>query len=322
VPEGAITELDGKLKSSGKTTWLMALMGKAVEGEPFMGRTTTKTGFVVLTEQNPTSLLAALRRGRLDQRDDIVILPWSSARSLPWPVIVALAAEEARRRGFRVVIVDTLPQFAGISGDGENSSGAALEAMGPIQEAAATGLAFVVSRHERKSGGDVGDSARGSSAFSGAVDIVLSLRRPEGQHRETMRVLQALSRFDETPSELVIELDDGEYVALGTSEEVRARAARQAVLDELPVSAEDAIEAKVIVEALQETKIKRTSIYKILAEMAAAGAVSVLGAGKKNDPHRYWRSQQIDSSAPPVVADESNEALSDHDTHEIPAVFR
>jgi hypothetical protein len=94
----------------------------------------------------------------------------------------------------------TLPQWAGIHGDGENSAGEALAAMAPLQEAASQHhLAVVIARHERKSGGDVGNSGRGSSAFAGAVDIVLSLRRPEGNTRPTLRVIHALSRFDETP---------------------------------------------------------------------------------------------------------------------------
>jgi hypothetical protein len=262
-----------------------------------MGRATGKSGVIVLSEQNATSLLAALRRARLHERDDVVILLWSNARALPWPVVVKMAADEARQRGYRLVVVDTLPQFVGIPGDGENNSGAALEAMGPVQEEAATGLAFIVSRHERKGGGEVGESGRGSSAFSAAVDMVLSLRRPEGQGRDSIRVLQALSRFDETPSELVIELEDGEYVALGTSDEVRAQVARRAVLDELPTTADEAVETKALLDALQDAKIKRTTLYAILAELTASGEVSLLGAGKRKDPHRYWRSQKIDPSA-------------------------
>jgi hypothetical protein len=87
--------------------------------------------------------------------------------------------------------------------------------MAPLQEAAAgDGLAVVVLRHDRKSGGDVGDSGRGSSAFSGAVDVVLQLSRPEGQSRPGVRALKSLSRFDETPETLVIELTEAGYVAL------------------------------------------------------------------------------------------------------------
>ena len=49
--------------------------------------------------------------------------------------------------------------------------------MKPLQLAAADGLGVVVGRHERKSGGDIGDSARGSSAFGGAVDTIITISR-------------------------------------------------------------------------------------------------------------------------------------------------
>lgn len=76
-------------------------------------------------------------------------------------------------------------------------------------------IAVVVVRHDRKSGGDVGDSARGSSAFGGAVDIVMQVQRNEGNSRPTIRVINALSRYDETPDQLVVELTEGGYVSHG-----------------------------------------------------------------------------------------------------------
>ena len=87
-----------------------------------------------------------------------------------------------------------LPQFAGLKGDGENSATAVLVAMQPLQEAAARyNLAVVMVRHERKSGGEVGDAGRGSTAFAGAADIVVSIRRAEGNSRPTIRELMLLA---------------------------------------------------------------------------------------------------------------------------------
>lgn len=113
------------------------------------------------------------------------------------------------------MVIDTLSQFAGLTGDRENNSGDALEAMQPLQHAVADGIGIMSVRHERKSGGDVGDSGRGSSAFAGAVDIVLSLRKPEGNAAKNRRLLQSLSRFSETPNDLLIELTENGYVAFG-----------------------------------------------------------------------------------------------------------
>lgn len=305
LAEGTITELDGKLKASGKTTLIMAALAKIVDGQPFLGRATARTGAIVLSEQNSPSLSVALGRAGLADREDVLVMFWSDARDLTWPLIVQVAAEEARQRGYRLIVVDTLPQFAGIAGDGENSSGAALEAMRPIQEAAASGLAFLISRHERKGGGEVGESARGSSAFSGAVDIVLSLRRTEGQGSDTVRAIHALSRFDETPSELLIDLVDGEYVALGSGPDVRQKRARDAILAELPLTPDRAVTRDQLIDALADSRIKPTMLHGLLKDAVEAGIVQRSGSGRKNDPYRYWKSQKIHSFGAPVVPDES-----------------
>ncbi len=198
VARGAITEVDGKIKAAGKTTWALAMCRTVVDGAPFMGQPTTRSPVVYLTEQGGTSLRQALDRAGLSDRDDFHVLFWHDTVGIPWPTVVAFAAGEAKRLG-AVLFVDTVSQFAGISGDSENNAGAALDAMRPLQEASARdGLAVVIVRHERKSGGDVGVSGRGSSAFAGAVDVVLSLRRPEGHARPTIRVIHALSRSPPT----------------------------------------------------------------------------------------------------------------------------
>jgi len=55
--------------------------------------------------------------------------------------------------------------------------------------------------------------------------------------------------------------------ALGTSDEVKAAAARRSLLDELPVTAEDAIEAKDVIEALQDAKIKSALQNRVRGEV-------------------------------------------------------
>lgn len=302
VALSAITEVAGKLKASGKTTWLLAMCRAVLDGQPFLGFQTVKTGVVYLTEQAGSSFRAALARADLLDRDDFVILFWNRARGLEWPVIVEAATAECKRRGFGVIVVDTLPQFSGVSGDNENSAGAALDAMKPLQAASAEGLAIVVTRHERKGGGEVGESGRGSSAYSGAVDIVLSIRRAEGQAKETVRVIQALSRFDDTPSELVVDLVDGEYRSLGTSQDVKAQTARTAILEHLPSTQDDAVTTKELLEALDGTKLGRTLIFQVLEQLRDAGVIQHVGEGRRGSPFRYYRSQILQSLSATVVA--------------------
>jgi AAA domain-containing protein len=206
VASGAITEVDGKIKAGGKTSWIAGLAACVLEGAPFMGEPTTRTKVLFLTEQQPTSFRKVLERAGLTMQEDLYILPWHEVAGMPWSEVARHATEKAVEVGAGVMMVDTLGQFAGLRGDRENDAGAAQEAMRPLQEAAARGLAVVLTRHERKGGGEVGESGRGSSAFGGAVDIILSIRRAEGNVRPTVRVIESLSRFEETPDKLVIEL--------------------------------------------------------------------------------------------------------------------
>ena len=61
----AITELDGKVKSSGKTTWATHLVAAILDGDRFMGYATTRTKVVYLTEQTQGSFREALSRAGL-----------------------------------------------------------------------------------------------------------------------------------------------------------------------------------------------------------------------------------------------------------------
>jgi hypothetical protein len=283
---GAVTELVGKIKSAGKTTWVTHAVRAIVTGTRFMDLPTTQTGVVYLTEQSPTSFRVALARAGLLERDDVVVLFWRDTGGIGWPDVVAGAVEECRRRGCGVLVVDTLPRFAGLRGDAENNAGDADGAMAPLQLAAADGLAVVVVRHERKAGGEVGDSGRGSSAFGGAVDIVLALKRREGATRPTVRVLHALSRFDETPGELVVELGEEGYVALGDEAAVALSDARSRLLSDLPHSPEDALSMTELIKSFKD--LSATTIERARDMLISQGDVLRVGKGKKGDPFRYW----------------------------------
>jgi len=147
-------------------------------------------------------------------------------------------------------------------------------------------MGVVIVRHERKSGGDVGDSARGSTAFGGVVDVVLSLRRPPGANaRRTVREIHSLSRFSETPDTLTIELTEAGYVSLGSSEAYGKEEARRILLNALPSVPDEALPLDSLLET---TELKRTTAQEVLTELQRAGRVARTGQGKRNDPFRFW----------------------------------
>jgi hypothetical protein len=76
-------------------------------------------------------------------------------------------------------------------------------------------------------------------------------------------------------------------------------------LDELPSTPDDAVDGKTLLEALKEQGIKRTMLYSVLDELTGEGIAGCTGAGKKNDPKRFWKLQEINSSATTGASDES-----------------
>jgi hypothetical protein len=289
LAKGTITEIDGPIKRAGKTTLVSHMVGCVLEGSPFLGEPTTKSKAVWLTEQLSTSFRKVLERAGLTDKEDLLILPWRDTIGAEWPEVAKAAADKAMEFGAEVLVVDTLGQFAGIRGDSENSAGAAQEAMQPLQEAAAKGLAVVITRHERKGGGEVGESARGSSAFGGAVDIIMSVRRHQGEARPTVRVIESLSRFDETPDKLVVELTEDGYRSLGDASAFAEREAMSAIVELLPAKEENAIKTDEVLDKLKEHDVKRTVAMEALTKLAVAGSIRRVGEGKRGSPYRYYK---------------------------------
>lgn len=284
---GLITELDGKAKQAGKTTLLLALTHAVLHGEEFLGQPTTYSPIVYLTEQSGPSFKRNLSRAGLLDRTDLHILLWNRVVGRKWGDIVQEARARAREVGARVLIVDTLAQFSGIRGDDENKSGAAMDTMEPLQAATTDGLAVLTSRHDRKSGGEVGDSGRGSSAFAGAVDIVLHLQRLPGDQggKERQRMLDGISRFEETPDKLLIELEPGvegsrsTYRAVGDVQVVKRESLRIDILASLPTNHDDAPEFE---ELRKDLGMREIEVRRVLNDLVREGLVEQFGR-----PRRY-----------------------------------
>jgi DnaB-like helicase N terminal domain/AAA domain len=284
VAKGAITELGARVKM-GKTTLILNLVRAAADGHNFLGKPTLKTSTVYLTEQPSASFRQAMERAGLLGRDDFQLLLHNQIRMAPWPEIVSAAVAECKRVAASLLVVDTLPQFARLIGDTENNSGDALAAMLPLQHAAAEGLAVIIVRHERKSGGDVGDSGRGSSAFAGAADIVLSLRKKEGNSKKTMRLLQAVSRFSETPAEQIIELRETTYFSLGEPREAALSEVKTSIISAAFKSESTAVGLEGFSESF---RIPRVTAQRAIKELLKEGKLARVGQGKKGKPYRYF----------------------------------
>lgn len=281
LPSGALVVLTGKVKEAGKSTFAYAMARAVATGAPFMGEPVTGGPVVILTEMHRAALRAALVRAELDGCDNVFTVTSSEARVDAWPALVERTRRFALAVGAVLVVIDTLGAFAGIVGDTENDAGAMTEALRPVQALANDGAAVLVVAHARKSGGSATDVVRGSSAISGAADLIIAMAR-DPQRAETVRVLHTLGRFDATPEYAVIELDDTGYAWQHDAADLDRQRAAAALLEAIPF----------LPETITRDDL-RGRIHRLdraaLGLLVDAGQVTRLGSGEPGDPFRYGR---------------------------------
>jgi len=226
---GGKTSLDGKAKH-GKTTLVFDLLRACIERRPWAGHKTNLSGRVLYcTEQTEATLGEPLARAGLTTTDDVLFLRFTDVAPLSWPARAKLIDRLAGEHQAEMVIIDTINQWFGLRRDEENDAGAMLERLLPLERLTQQGRAVLLIRHDRKSSGEIGDSARGSSAVTGAVDVVLALRRAE-KAPASIRILEGLGRFRAVPERIVLELTDDGYIAQGTEASYQHARARDALL--------------------------------------------------------------------------------------------
>ena len=202
---GTTTKIDAPPKK-GKTTLRNYFISCALHGHECVGYPAgDPTPVVTLTEEPEAVFVEGLRAAGLDARDDLHFVNLYDLRLVKWPAAIRAARLKAREVGARMVWIDTLPALARIAGEGENQAGTSLAVMEPLAELTADGLAVGLTFHERKSGGELGESGRGSSAFAGAVDTIVQMKGAKGL-RDTCRELHAIGRFQGVPRLLTVEL--------------------------------------------------------------------------------------------------------------------
>ena len=116
-------------------------------------------------------------------------------------------------------------------------------------------------------------------ALLGLVDIAISMKRtPAG---DPQRLLEAITRYSETPRSLTIELSGEDYKVLGTPEEVSSTG-----------KAEKFLAALTDVDQMPEDLMRVTSLSKqdISRAVQKLGCKCIRsGKGHKGDPYRYRR---------------------------------
>jgi hypothetical protein len=154
-----------------------------------------------------------------------------------------------------------------------------------VDAASVHDLAVDVIRHERKGGGDIGESGRGSSAFIAEVDIHLSMRRVEGNNPDA-RQIESLTRYDETLDKLIIELTNVGYAARGSEKQIKFRETLDELKALIPDNPDHAVEESKLIDGVDAG---RDTVRSTLNTLRDRGEVDRIGEGKKGSPYRYYR---------------------------------
>ena len=274
APQGGVTLFCAPPKT-GKTTIAYHLASATSEGKPFLGQATTKSPVLVLAveerRQDAANRVRALGLG------ENVYLHTGPLRADSIPTIAAFVVEKL----IGLIIVDTLPRFWLL--DNENDASAVNLAMAGIMALARdTNAALLLLYHLRKSPGGIdGEEIRGSGDIFSQVDIALIMRRRRDQ--STQRTIKSFSRYDATPEEIVVALEDGEYVSLGDTEAVRDRETDTMLLEALSEVARTPEQIK----EDADLKLAARTLFRHYERLFGTSRCAREGTGQKSLPYTY-----------------------------------
>jgi hypothetical protein len=259
----------------GKSTFAYPLAIAIAQGKPFLGYPTTQGGVLILAvEEHPRDVKRRLRRFGLRTEDPVYVHQGRLDNS---PETYKALRNFITANNVKVVILDTLPRFWSIANENDNAE--VIREVSPLLELAReTGAVVILLHHERKSGGEDGRSIRGGSALFAIVDQALTLDRRQGGEK-THRVLRTMGRYDETPAELVLELDGDEYRKLGVPQDLDRRAKEKKVWTSLSEEGRD------VPTVAQKAGLPESETRKVLETLG--DRIIREGMGRKGDPYTY-----------------------------------
>jgi hypothetical protein len=218
-----------------------------------------------------------------------------------WFETLKRIAEHVRTDKYDLVIFDTLGSLWPL--ENENDAAEVMSVILPTHEITAAGAALILIHHPRKGDGPEGQGSRGSGALPSDADILVELHcHAPGNAKDRRRVLKCRSRFDETPPETVLELQDDGYIVLGDKAETNHADRKKIIEGLLPADPPGkTVEELVTAWPTKPAPGKRT-IAGDLEHGVNDGKWDKKGDGVKNDPVRYFLKPKFDSRRDPPLS--------------------
>lgn len=278
---GLIGLVGGEPKA-GKTTFVLSGISASVREARFLGRGTQRGAIVYATEEARPTFRRALRRAGLGRCEDLHVVYRNRYPAMPWAAFALGLLAKCDRLNAIGLVIDTLPGCAGLAGEQEQDAGVAHQVMRPFTESrsARPHLAVCMTTHTRKGGGSIPEAFRGSSAYTGIVDL-LALLKVKSRESST-RTLETAGRLDDLPPTLTIEFEGGEY----REAHVAAEAETDFIASFPPGGCTES-------EFMVIAKCSRTTAQRKLGDAHSAGRLSRTGTGRRNEPFRYQLSVSV-----------------------------
>jgi hypothetical protein len=181
---------------------------------------------------------------------------------------------ETKQKWVDLLVIDALANLSPMRS--ENDAIQMLRALEPLQELTARGVAPLLTHHPKKGPTVPGQAARGSSALSGYVDIVLEM--------------EVVSRHAATPPSLVLAWTAGgtDYVSMGESAELDFEHGWP-VLQGILGQAERSLTRRAILRRWPADAVApaKVTLWKWLDRAVGEGRVLRDGRGTRKDPYVY-----------------------------------
>ena len=272
--EGRLTLLSAPPKS-GKTTLAAHYAAAKSLGRPFLGQE-LQQGLVLWVGPDEHLGDQVRRFTQLGAAADNIGLWAGPVYSIQW------IAEVTKRIGASLVVLDTLPRIARIQDENDNAAWTMWSSIA-LQLVRDSDAVWFALHHHRKGGGSGGEAIRGGSAILGFVYTAVSLAPVSGQ--VTRRLLSSDGTRYESAPELLVELREDSYVALGEpgSAPPTEGAERLRVRKALREST-----TGVVRDIVERSGLPESTVRRWLDEFTKRGEVRREGRGGQRDPYRYF----------------------------------
>jgi hypothetical protein len=291
LARGNVTLLTSQWKA-GKTTLLSMLLGRRKHGGTLAGLAVRPGKTLVVTEE-PLALWADRAR-RFDFGDHVAFVSRPFLHipdQQEWQGLVDHIGEQADRHGLDLVVLDPLAPYL----RNENTPRGIYDTLLPLTALTRRGLGAMLMHHPGKGVRLIGHGARGSGALPGHVDISIEMRHPGGSPFTRRRRFLGLSRYAETPRQMLLELDAEGNDYLPVADEPDEPTGRQ--WEAFLMVLEDAPQKLTRLDILAEwpddfPKPDPGTLWRWLDRAVECKTILCEGTGRKADPFRYWLPQR------------------------------